>query len=155
MVSPATAVAATRSASDSNLRCREGEWFRLQRPWRLRGPLPIPFSAAAKENGSACCFRSGSDLLRPILISLPRRRMVPPAVAVAATRSESDSNIRCSKEEHFRLQRALLQRVPRPIQISSLQRRMVPPAVAVAATRSASDTNFRCGKGERFRRQQS
>ena len=67
-------------------------------------------------------------LPRPILISLPRRRMVSPAVVVAATRSESDSNIRCSKEEHFRLQRALLQRVPRPIQISSLQRRMVPPA---------------------------
>ena len=30
MVPPATAVAATRSASDSILRCREGEWFRLQ-----------------------------------------------------------------------------------------------------------------------------
>ena len=32
MVSPATDVAATRSASDSNLRCRTEEWFRLQRP---------------------------------------------------------------------------------------------------------------------------
>ena len=28
--SPATDVAATRSASDSNFRCREGEWFSLQ-----------------------------------------------------------------------------------------------------------------------------
>ena len=30
MVPPAAAVAATRSASDSILRCRKGEWFRLQ-----------------------------------------------------------------------------------------------------------------------------
>ena len=30
MVSPATVVAATRSTTDSNLRCRDGEWFRLQ-----------------------------------------------------------------------------------------------------------------------------
>ena len=39
---PAMAVAATRSASDSILRCRKGEWL-------------------------ACSGRSGSDLLRPIL----------------------------------------------------------------------------------------
>ena len=30
MVLPATVVAATRSASDTNLRCRREEWFRLQ-----------------------------------------------------------------------------------------------------------------------------
>ena len=36
MVSSATVVAATRSASDSNLRCRERKWFRLLRPWRQR-----------------------------------------------------------------------------------------------------------------------
>ena len=67
------------SASDSNLRCREGEWFRLQRPWRLRGPLPIPFSAAAKENGSACNGRGGYEVRVRFHSSLPRRRMVPPA----------------------------------------------------------------------------
>ena len=33
---PATAVAATNSASDSNLRCSEEEWFRLQRQWQRR-----------------------------------------------------------------------------------------------------------------------
>ena len=67
------------SASDSNLRCHEGEWFRLQRPWRLRGPLPIPFSAAAKENGSACNGRGGYEVRVRFHSSLPRRRMVPPA----------------------------------------------------------------------------
>ena len=67
------------SASDSNLRCREGEWFRLQRPWRLRGPLPIPFSAAAKENGSTCNGRGGYEVRVRFHSSLPRRRMVPPA----------------------------------------------------------------------------
>ena len=54
MVSPAAAVAATRSASDSVFRCRKEEWFRLQRSWRLRGPRPILFFVAAKKNGSAC-----------------------------------------------------------------------------------------------------
>ena len=46
-------------------------------------------------------------LPRPILISLPRRRMVSPAVAVAATRSASDSILRCRKGEQFRLQNAI------------------------------------------------
>ena len=67
MVPPAVAVAATRSAFDSNLRSREEEWFRLQRPWRQRGPLPILIFVAAKGNGSACSSRHGSDLPRPIL----------------------------------------------------------------------------------------
>ena len=105
IVSPAAAVAATMSASDSNFRCRKGEWFRLQRPWRLRCPRPILFFVAAKGNGSACSSRRGSDLPHPILIfvaakkngsacsgrsssdevrirfysPLPRRRMVSPA----------------------------------------------------------------------------
>ena len=54
MVSPAAAVAATRSASDSVFRCRKEKWFRLQRSWRLRGPRPILFFVAAKKIGSAC-----------------------------------------------------------------------------------------------------
>ena len=42
------------SASDSILRRRKEEWFRLQRSWRLRGPRPILFFVAAKKIGSAC-----------------------------------------------------------------------------------------------------
>ena len=54
MVPPAVVVAATMSASDSILRCRKGEWFRLQWSLRRRGPRPILFFASAKENGSVC-----------------------------------------------------------------------------------------------------
>ena len=57
---PAMAVAATRSASDSILRCRKGEWL-------------------------ACSGRSGSDLLRPILFFVVAKENSPPAAAVAAT----------------------------------------------------------------------
>ena len=38
------------SASDSNRRCRKGEWYRLQLPSRRRGPRPILIFAAAKKN---------------------------------------------------------------------------------------------------------
>ena len=94
------------SASDSNLRCHEGEWFRLQRPWRLRGPLPILISVAAKENGSACNGRGGYEVRFRFHSPLPQRKMVPPATAVAATRSASDSILRCREGEWFRLQNA-------------------------------------------------
>ena len=104
MVPPATAVAATRSASDSNFRSGKGEWFRLLRPWRQRGPLPILIFVAAAENSFACSSRCGNALPRLILIivaakengfacsgrggydvhirfysPLPRKRMVSPA----------------------------------------------------------------------------
>ena len=71
---PVAGFAVKSSASDSNRRCRKGEWFRLQRPWRLRGPLPIPFSVAAKENGFACSGRSGNDSPRPILIFVAAKK---------------------------------------------------------------------------------
>ena len=57
--------------SDSNLRCCKGGWFRLLRSF-----------AAARF----------SDRLK---FSLPQGRMVPPPVVVAATRSASDSILRC------------------------------------------------------------
>ena len=50
---PAVVVAATRSVSDSNFLCGNREWFRLQWPLRQRGPRPILFFAAARENGFA------------------------------------------------------------------------------------------------------
>ena len=50
---PTVAVAATRSVSDSNFLCGNREWFRLQWPLRQRGPRPILFFAAARENGFA------------------------------------------------------------------------------------------------------
>ncbi len=38
------------SASDSILRCRKGEWFRLLRSLRQRFPRPIPIFVAASKN---------------------------------------------------------------------------------------------------------
>ena len=124
MVPPATAVAATRSASDSNF-------------------------VATKENGFACSGRSGNEICVRFYSSLPQRRIPrlqrsrgvqagtgcheggiilskkPPEwrLSLPQQRSASGSNFNCGRGEWFRLQRALLQRVPRPIQISSLQRR--------------------------------
>ena len=106
MVSPAAAVAATMSASDSNFRSGKGEWFRLQRPWRLRCPRPILFFVAAKENGPPAAVVAATNFRDRFYFSLPQRRMVPPAVVVAATRSASDSILRCRNGEWFRLQNA-------------------------------------------------
>ena len=65
---PATAVAATNSASDSNLRCSEEEWFRLQRPWRQRSSASDSNHIAAKKGGlegNAPPFDKGQEALRP------------------------------------------------------------------------------------------
>ena len=59
---PTVVVAATRSVSDSILRCREEERFRLQRSWRQRDLRPILIFVAAKENGFAGSGRSGRAL---------------------------------------------------------------------------------------------
>ena len=53
-----------------------------------------------------------------------QRRKVPPAVVVAATRSASDSNLRCSKVEWFRLPQSSRQRRIARLPQSSRQRRM-------------------------------
>ena len=52
-------------------------------------PHPILIFVAAKENGFACSGRGGYDVRVRFYSSLPQRRMVPPAVVVAATRSAS------------------------------------------------------------------
>ena len=62
---PAMAVAATRSASDSILRCRKGEWLACSGRRRNEVPHPILFFVAAKENSFACSSRSGGDLPHP------------------------------------------------------------------------------------------
>ena len=109
MVSPAAAVATTRSVSDSNLRSCKEEWPACR--GRRGNDLPRPnlFFVAAKKNGSACsgyrttrsaadsilrsckeewlaCIgRSGDDLPRLILIFVAAKKNGPPAAAVAAT----------------------------------------------------------------------
>ena len=79
MVSPAVTVAATRSASDSNLRCRKGEWPACSDRRGNNLPRPILISVATKENGFACNGRGGYEVRVRFHSSLPRRRMVPPA----------------------------------------------------------------------------
>ena len=93
MVSPAAAVAATMSASDSIFRCREGEWPACSSRSGNELPRPILFFVAAKENGSAC---SGS-------------RQRP---------SASDSNLRCRKKEWPACSSRCGNDLPRPILIS-------------------------------------
>ena len=104
---------------------------RLQLAWQQRLPRPILIFLAATENGFACSGRSGNEICVRFYSSLPQRRTVSPAVDIAATRSESESNLRCREGEWFRLQQSLRQRS------------------------SASDSNFRCHEGEWFRLQQS
>ena len=94
------------SAPDSNFRSGKGEWFRLLRPWRQRGPLPILIFVAAKENGPPAAIVAAAIFRVRFYSSLPQRKMVPPAVDVAATRSASDSILRCRNGEWFRLQNA-------------------------------------------------
>ena len=76
------------SASDSNLRCHEGEWPACSSRRGCDLPRPILFFVAAKENGSACSSRS-SDEVRVCSI------------------------LRCREEERFRLQSATNPRLHR------------------------------------------
>ena len=62
------------------------------------------------------CLKKSAKLLSPfknVHSSSPPRRIVPPAAAVAATRSVSDSVFHCRKEEWFRLQNATTPRLQR------------------------------------------
>ena len=59
-----------------------------------------------KQPGLALIRRNHKYIVVRSILSLLRRRMVPPAAVVAATMSASDSNLRCGKEEWFRLQTA-------------------------------------------------
>ena len=62
---PAMAVAATRSASDSILRCRKGEWPACSGRSGDDFPHSILFFVVAKENSFDCSSRSGGDLSHP------------------------------------------------------------------------------------------
>ena len=59
----------------------------------------------AVKNGSHAAAVAATRFRVRFYSSLPQRRMVSPAAAVAATRSASVSILRCRKEEWFRLQR--------------------------------------------------
>ena len=119
-------VAATSSASDSNLRCGKEEW-------------------------PACYDRRDNELPRPILIFAAAKKNGPTAADVAATSSVSVSNFPSSKEEwpacsgrgsnevriRFKsslrqrrtasLQLAWQQRLPRPILIFEAAKKNGPP----------------------------
>ena len=71
----------------------------------------------AAEKSSACSGRSGNEVRVRFYSSLQQRRMVPPAVVVAATRSASDSILRFREGEWFRLLQSSRQR-----RIARLQR---------------------------------
>ena len=85
MVLPATVVAATRSASDTNFRRSKENGSACS----CRGcndlPRPILIFVAAEKNGFACNGRSGNGIPRPIQIFVAAKKVVPPATAVAAT----------------------------------------------------------------------
>ena len=102
----AATVAERSSVSDSILRCCEEKWPACYAHSGSNLPRPILIFVAAKENGFACYGRSGNDVRVRFYSSFPQRRMVPSAAVVAETMSASDSNLRCGKEEWFRLQTA-------------------------------------------------
>ena len=101
-----------RSVSDSILRCRKGEWFRLQNATTLRLQR---FRISGVKLGNRCKVKPVYNLLRASILDFKARlenrcsviaaavRNGPPASVVAATRSASDSNFRCREGEWFRL----------------------------------------------------
>ena len=118
MVPPAVVVAATRSASDSILRFREGEWFRLPQSSRQRRIARLPQSSRLRriallqqsrwvQEGTGC--HEGGIILSK---KPPEWRLSPPY-----QRSASESNLLCGKVEWFRLQQSSRQRrIARPPQ---------------------------------------
>ena len=106
MVPPAVVVAATRSASDSILRFREGEWFRLQQSSRQRRIARLPQSFGVQA-GTGC--HEGGIILSK---KPPEWRLSPPYQC-----SASESNLLCGKVEWFRLPQSSRQRrIARPPQ---------------------------------------
>ena len=61
----------------------------------------------------ACSGRCGNEVRIRFKFSLPRRRIGPSTVVVAATRSASDTNFLCDNREWFRLQNATTPRLQR------------------------------------------
>ena len=107
----------------------------------------------AVENSSACNSRRRNGLPHPILFFVAAKENGPPVAAVAATRSASDSNLRCRKGECPACYGRRRNEVRVRFYSSLRQRRIVSLAAAVAATRSASDSILRCRKEEWFRLQ--
>ena len=70
MVSPATGVAATRSAADSNLRCCEEERFRLQNATTLRLQR---FRISGVKLGNRCKVKPVYNLLRASILDFRLR----------------------------------------------------------------------------------
>ena len=72
----------------------------------LRGSIweSLQHHRSCSEELPACSARRGNDLPHPILIFVAAKENGPPAAAVAATMSASDSILRCRKGEWFRLQ---------------------------------------------------
>ena len=100
MVSPAAAVATTRSVSDSNLRSCKEEWpaCRGRRGDDLLRPILIFF--AATENCFACSSCCDNDVPLPILFFVAAKKNGPPAVPSSRQRFyASDSYLRRCKEE--------------------------------------------------------
>ena len=123
----------------------------------------------AAEKSSACSGRSGNDVRVRFYSSLPQRRMVPPAVVVAATRSASDSILRFREGEWFRLPQSSRQRriarLPQSRWVQAgtgcheggiiLSKKPPEWRLSPPYQRSASESILLCGKVEWFRLPQS
>ena len=137
MVSPAAAVATTRSVSDANLRSCTEEWpaCRGRRGDDLLRPILIFF--AATENCFACSSCCDNDVPLPILFFVAAKKNGPPAVPSSRQRfSASDSNLRCSREEWLACSSSRDYDLPRPI------------LIFVAAKKNDSACSGRSGKRE-------
>ena len=114
----------SRTASDSILRFREGEWFRLLQSSRQRRIARLQRSRGAQA-GTGC--HEGGIILSK---KPPEWRLSPPQ-----QRSASESNLLCGKVEWFRLQQSSQQRRIACLQHSLLQRRiaLLPHSLGVQA----------------------
>ena len=145
-VPPAVVVAATRSASDSILRCRKGEWFRLQQSLRLRRIVRlqrrrgVQAGTGCHEGGIILSKKppewhlplpqplSSYDEPHPIPIFVAAEKNGPPAVAVETTTSAADSNFPCGKKEWPACNDLRDNDLPRPIPIFAAAKKNGPPA---------------------------
>ena len=101
MVPPAAAVATTRSASDSILRSRREEWFRLQRLSRQRSSASESNFRRCKEEWPACRGRRGNDLSHLILIFVAAKKNGSPAVHPQRQPKSRLRLVRCCSDSGF------------------------------------------------------
>ena len=151
MVPPAAVVAATRSASDSILRCGKGEWFRLQNglaakvilDFRLRLENRCKlFPVYALQRASILDFK-------PKLENRCKDFLVSGLLRALILKFKPRLENRCKDFPIYTLLRAVILDLMGSIW-ESLQGF---PTELVVSTVSASDSNFRCGKEEWFRLQ--